>query len=67
MFDEAFNNMDGSRISSLLQYFSELDIQPLIAVPSKNAHPIIPYVNTTIALIKKHNRIVPRPHIREKK
>lgn len=67
MFDEAFNNMDGSRISSLLQYFSELDMQPLIAVPSKNAHSIIPYVNTAIALIKKHNRIVPRPHIREKK
>lgn len=65
MFDEAFNNMDGARISSLLKYFSELDIQPLIAVPTERSKTIMPYVSTVVALVKSRNRILPRPHIKE--
>lgn len=64
MFDEAFNNMDGARISSLLKYFAELDIQPLIAVPTERSKTIMPYVSTVVALVKQRNRIVPRSHIR---
>ncbi len=65
MFDEAFNNMDGARISSLLKYFAELDIQPLIAVPTERSKSIIPHVSTVVALVKCRNRILPKSHIRE--
>lgn len=64
MFDEAFNNMDGARISSLLKYFAELDIQPLIAVPTERSKTIMPHVSTVVALVKRKNRIVPRSHVR---
>lgn len=64
MFDEAFNNMDGARISSLLKYFAELDIQPLIAVPTERSKTIMPYVSTVVALVKCKNRILPKSHIR---
>lgn len=65
MFDEAFNNMDGARISSLLKYFSELDIQPLIAVPTERSKTIIPYVSSVVALVKNRNRILPKSHIKD--
>lgn len=65
MFDEAFNNMDGARISSLLKYFAELDIQPLIAVPTERSKTIMPYVSAVVALVKRRNRILPKSHIRE--
>lgn len=64
MFDEAFNNMDGARISSLLKYFAELDIQPLIAVPTERSKTVMPYVSTVVALVKCKNRILPKSHIR---
>lgn len=60
MFDEAFNNMDESRIDSMMKFFQKLDIQPIIAVPTQRARTIMPYVDTTIALIKTKNRIIPR-------
>jgi len=63
LFDEAFNNMDGARISSLLKYFAELDIQPLIAVPTERSKIIMPHVSTVVALVKSRNRILPRSHI----
>ena len=65
MLDEAFNNMDESHIDSMMKYFSQLDIQPVIAVPTQRAKTIMPYVDTTIALVKKNNRIIPRPMIRK--
>ncbi len=64
MLDEAFNNMDGSHIDSMMQYFTSLDIQPLIAVPSPRAKTIMPYVDTTVALVKCRDRIIPKSHIR---
>lgn len=64
MFDEAFNNMDGERIRSLLEYYAELDIQPLIAVPTERAKSIRQYVTTIVALVKSNHRIVPKVHIK---
>ena len=41
MFDEAFNNMDESRIDSMMKFFQKLDIQPIIAVPTQRAKQFI--------------------------
>lgn len=60
MLDEAFNNMDESHIDSMMEYFQGLKIQPLIAVPSQRARTLMPYVSTTIALVKTGDRVVPR-------
>lgn len=57
MLDEAFNNMDESHIDSMMQYFSQLSIQPVIAVPTQRARTIMPYVKTNIVLIKQNNVI----------
>ncbi len=67
MMDEAFNNMDGSRIDSMLQYFEQLQIQPIIIVPTPRAKPIMPYVQTTVGLVKNNHRIIPRVMIKEQK
>lgn len=64
MLDEAFNNMDEAHIDSMMQYFSGLNIQPIIVVPTQRAKTIIPYVSTTIALIKKRNRMLPKSVIK---
>ena len=58
MFDEAFNNMDESRIESMMQYFNQLSIQPIIAVPTARAKSIFPYVGTSVVLVKSNGRIV---------
>ena len=61
MFDEAFNNMDESRIQSMVQYFNNLSIQPVIVSPTNRSRSIIPYVQTIIPLTKSRNRIIPLP------
>lgn len=58
MFDEAFNNMDESRIESMMQYFNQLSIQPIIAVPTARAKSIVKYVGTSVILVKSNGRIV---------
>lgn len=65
MLDEAFNNMDEAHIDSMMQYFSSLNIQPIIVVPTQRAKTIMPYVSTTIALIKKRNRMLPKSVYKE--
>ena len=60
MLDEAFNNMDESHIDSMMKYFLQLDIQPIIAVPTQRAKTIMPYVDTTIGLVKLQDRVYPR-------
>ena len=52
MLDEAFNNMDGDHIDSMMDYFTSLAIQPIIVVPSQRAKAIMPYVGTTVGLVK---------------
>lgn len=64
MLDEAFNNMDEAHIDSMMQYFKQLDIQPIIAVPSQRARTIFPYVETAIALAKIKDRVHIRPFMK---
>ncbi len=55
LFDEAFNNMDESRIETMMKFYSSLNIQLIIAVPPQRVINIIPYVETTLGVIKQDN------------
>lgn len=54
LFDEAFNNMDESRIDAMMKYYSSLSIQLIIAIPPQRVVNILDHVNTSIIVIK-HN------------
>lgn len=58
LLDEAFEKMDEDHIDSMMQYFTELSIQPFIAVPTQHGRTIMPYVDTSIGLGKMRDRIV---------
>lgn len=53
LFDEAFNNMDESRIDAMMKFYSDLSIQLLIAVPPQRVSNIINYVNTSLVIVKQ--------------
>ena len=55
VFDEAFNNMDESRIKSLMEFYKKLNIQILIIVPSNRISAISPYMDTLIGITKVNN------------
>lgn len=55
MFDEAFNNMDESRIDAMMKFYNNLNIQLLIAVPPQRMDTIVPYVNSTLLVTKYHD------------
>lgn len=55
VFDEAFNNMDESRIKSLMEFYKKLNIQIIIVVPSIRISAISPYVETIIGITKINN------------
>lgn len=55
VFDEAFNNMDESRIKSLMEFYKNLNIQIIIVVPSNRIAPISPYMDTLVGISKKNN------------
>lgn len=59
MFDEAFNNMDESRIKSLMEFYKNLNIQVFIIAPSNRIAPISPYMDTLVGITKIKNH----PHI----
>ncbi|NLB85213.1 MAG: hypothetical protein GX794_03755, partial [Acholeplasmataceae bacterium] len=52
LFDEAFNNMDESRIEAMMKFYNSLSIQLLISVPPQRVSNIIPYVNTSLIIVK---------------
>lgn len=54
IFDEAFNNMDEQRIQEMIKFYNEREIQTFIAVPPSRASTIIPYVNTSLLVIKQN-------------
>ncbi len=56
MFDEAFNNMDESRIKAMMEFYQQLNIQLMIAVPPQRIETIIPHVNTTLIVMKDDNQ-----------
>ena len=53
--DEAFNNMDESRIESMMNFYSKLNIQLLISVPTQRAPSMLNYVDTALGVIKDNN------------
>ncbi len=55
VFDEAFNNMDESRIKSLMEFYKKLNIQIIIIVPSNRISAISPYMDTLIGITKVNN------------
>lgn len=52
MFDEAFNNMDESRIKAMMEFYHQLNIQLMISVPPQRVETIIQHVNTTLVVMK---------------
>jgi uncharacterized protein YPO0396 len=57
IFDEAFNNMDESRINSLMDFYKQLNIQLAIVVPSNRMSSLANYMDTVAGLIKINNQI----------
>lgn len=55
IFDEAFNNMDESRIGAMMKFYSDLKIQLIIAVPPSKLANIAPYTNTTLIVNRNKN------------
>lgn len=53
LFDEAFNNMDAQRVSVMMSYFKELDIQVVLSLTSEKLHSIGKHVDTTIAIVRE--------------
>src|SRR5690554_905927 len=52
LFDEAFNNMDDTRIDAMMKYYSSLSIQLIIAIPPQRVVNILNYVNTSLVVVK---------------
>lgn len=55
LFDEAFNNMDESRIDAMMKFYNSLSIQLLIAVPPQRVTNIINFVNTSLVVVKDND------------
>ena len=55
VFDEAFNNMDESRIKSLMEFYKKLNIQIIIIAPSNRISAISPYMDTLVGITKVNN------------
>ncbi|CCV64190.1 conserved hypothetical protein [Alteracholeplasma palmae J233] len=58
LFDEAFNNMDESRIDAMMKFYNSLSIQLFIAVPPQRVSNIVSYVNTSLAIVKDNDYAV---------
>ena len=50
LFDEAFNNMDSERIRAMLEFYKNLSIQIVIAVPPERIASISEHVDTILAV-----------------
>lgn len=56
LFDEAFNNMDESRIEAMMRFYNSLSIQLIISVPPQRVSNIISYINTSLIVVKHNDR-----------
>ena len=54
--DEAFNNMDDSRIQTMMDFYRDLQIQLIISVPTLRINSILKYCDTGLSIIKKNNQ-----------
>jgi uncharacterized protein YPO0396 len=52
MFDEAFNKMDDERIGKILQFYRDLKLQVIAAVPTEKIEAIMPYMERTNLVIR---------------
>ncbi len=57
IFDEAFNNMDETRIDALMRYYRELGIQLIIVVPSNRLASLAQFVDTIAGLVAKDHQV----------
>lgn len=53
--DEAFNNMDDSRIQTMMDFYRDLNIQLIISVPTSRTASILKYCDTGLSICKKDN------------
>jgi uncharacterized protein YPO0396 len=51
MLDEAFNNMDDSRMSGVLSFMTGADLQPIIAAPPEKIQYIAPSVDSVLLVL----------------
>ncbi|MCF7933116.1 MAG: hypothetical protein K9K93_08095 [Acholeplasmataceae bacterium] len=56
LFDEAFNNMDSQRVSSMMSYYNELDIQIFLSLTGEKIDSIARHVDTTLVVIRDKER-----------
>lgn len=56
MFDEVFNNMDNSRIVSMLEFMNSMPIQYILSCPPQKMNLIAPYVDTTLIAIRRNTK-----------
>lgn len=52
LFDEAFNNMDSQRVSSMMKFYKELNIQIFLSLTGEKLHSIAKYVDSTIVIVR---------------
>ncbi|MGL4383485.1 MAG: SbcC/MukB-like Walker B domain-containing protein, partial [Bacilli bacterium] len=56
LFDEAFNNMDESRIETMMQFYTSLNMQIILAVPPLRMQALMPYMKTVLIVHKDNNQ-----------
>ncbi len=56
LFDEAFNKMDDDRIGNMLNFFKNMGIQVLTAVPTEKIETIAPHVDRINLILRKDYR-----------
>jgi uncharacterized protein YPO0396 len=56
LFDEAFNNMDSQRVSQMMAYYNELDIQIFLSLTGEKIDSISGHVDTTLIVIRDDER-----------
>lgn len=52
LFDEAFSKMDDERIGKTIDFFRQMGIQIITAVPTEKIEPIVPYMDKTNIVIR---------------
>jgi uncharacterized protein YPO0396 len=65
MFDEAFNKMDDERIGKILQFYRELKLQVIAAVPTEKIESIMPYMERTNLVIRHGYSALVRDFLRK--
>lgn len=62
LFDEAFSKMDDNRIGKTIQFFRDMGIQIITAVPTEKIEPIAPFMDKTNIVIRNANRAYVRDY-----